>query len=222
MIHGRRSRADPAREVRTGYAESLRSSSSDFADGGEHSTELFIASRRRLRSALLDQRRVHGCEKRTYKLLDVAEEPRLELGAPWGSETQLARSALWPSAVPSSFAHASTFSELLAPRNSACSAARERVAMRSALSRRRSSSCAGYEQVSPQIEDTSSTHSVSHLVAQQYESVEQISSVHELQVEWRAAPVEQIACEQVPLMPLAASGLAVGASGSTAIGASIG
>jgi len=40
------------------------------------------------------------------------------------------------------------------------------------------------------------------LVLQQYESLEQISVVHELQVDWSAAPAVQIACAQVPLMPL--------------------
>jgi hypothetical protein len=65
---------------------------------------------------------------------------------------------------------------------------------------------------SPQIEITSSTHCASHLVWQQYESAEQISSVHELQVETSAEPVEQIGCEQVPSMLLPLSDPATPAS----------
>jgi hypothetical protein len=73
--------------------------------------------------------------------------------------------------------------------------------------------------VSPQTDDTSPTHSESHFVVQQYESPEQIWSVHELQVAWSADPVEQIACAHVPLISFTAS---AGASAATIIDASIG
>ena len=54
------------------------------------------------------------------------------------------------------------------------------------------------EQDSPQIEPTSPTHMLSHLVVQQYESAAQTSVAHGSQPEVRWLPVEQIGCEHVP------------------------
>jgi hypothetical protein len=57
-------------------------------------------------------------------------------------------------------------------------------------------------QARPQIEVTSLTHMLSHVVSQQYESCAQMAPAHALQVDVSMAPMSQSRCEHAPPLEL--------------------